>query len=260
MSANERAGRQLLEHGMTTYVLVHGAWHGGWCWHKVAHALASTGSKVYTPTLTGLGERAHLLSPEIGLETHIQDILGTLEAEDLHGVILVGHSYSGIVVTAVADRVPDRIARVVYLDAIVPRDGECLYDRAPAQIKAHFEEHARLGGEGWRVPASAAGVQLLGLKDEGDIGWVLPKLTPHPVRTFREAVRLGGGFPKVPRTYINCIGDKPLGQPRTAQAEGIDDYHEIRTGHDAMVTAPQDVVWVLRKMAETYVDRGNKHG
>lgn len=232
---------------MTTYVLVHGAWHGGWCWRKIAIALTAAGNEVHAPTLTGLGERARLLSPEIGLETHIRDILETLDAEDLNDVVLVGHSYSGIVVTAVADRVHERIARLVYLDAIVPRDGECLYDRAPAQIKAHFEEHASTGGDGWRVPVSAATAPFLGLKDDADVAWVMPRLTPHPIRTFREPVRLSGSHLKVPRTYINCIGDKPFGQPRTAQAEGIDDYYEVRTGHDAMVTAPREVVELLQR-------------
>ncbi|HEY6239631.1 MAG TPA: alpha/beta hydrolase, partial [Burkholderiales bacterium] len=208
--------------------------------------LKAAGSEVYTPTLTGLGERSHLASREIGLETHIADVLGVLEAEDLTDVVLVGHSYGGIVVTAAADRAAQRIAHLVYLDAVVPRDGQCLYDCAPAQVKTHFEEQAKTGGEGWRVPIAAASAQFLGLKREEDLRWVLPKLTPHPIRTFREAVRLGSKPPAMRRTYINCIGDKPLGQPKTAQAEGIADYHELRTGHDAMVTAPQDVVELLR--------------
>jgi pimeloyl-ACP methyl ester carboxylesterase len=211
----------------------------------VRRALEAAGGAVHAPTLTGLGERAHLASRDIGLETHIADVLAVLETEDLSGVVLVGHSYSGIVVTAVADRAARRIARLVYLDAIVPRDGQCLYDRAPTQVKAHFEEHARTGGDGWLVPAAAAGAKFLGLQREEDQRWVMPKLTPHPVRTFREAVRLASDPPPVPRRYINCIGDKPLGQPRTVQAEGIADYHELRTGHDAMVTAAAEVAALL---------------
>lgn len=235
---------------MTTYVLIHGGWHGGWCWRRVARVLSATGDIVYTPTLTGLGERAHLLSPEVGLETHIRDVLGVLEIEDLTGVVLVGHSYAGIVVSAAADRASDRVARLVYLDAVVPRDGECLYDRAPAPIRTFFEEQARTGGEGWRVPAGAMSAEFLGLKDEADVRWVIPKLTAHPIRTYREPVRLSSAFPQMPRTYINCIGDKPFGQPRTIQAEGIDDYHELRTGHDAMVTAAEEVVRLLREAAD----------
>lgn len=242
---------------MTTFVLVHGAWHGGWCWRKVRHALAATGSEVHTPTLTGLGERAHLLSPAIGLETHVRDVLGLLEAEDLADVVLVGHSYGGIVVSAVADRAPRRIARLVYLDAVVAGEGQCLFDRAPPQIRTHFEEQSRIGGEGWRIPVAAVSPRFLGLVDEADVRWVMSRITPHPLRTFREPLRLGPEFPRIPRSYINCIGDKPFGQPRTAQAEGIDDYHELRTGHDAMVTAGRELAALLRKIAQrTHADQG----
>jgi pimeloyl-ACP methyl ester carboxylesterase len=231
---------------MATFVLVHGAWHGGWCWKKIGAALSATGDSVYTPTLTGLGERAHLASRETDLETHIADVLGVLEMEDLTDVILVGHSYSGIVVTAIADRAAEKVAHLVYLDAIVPRDGQGLYNCVSPKTKAFFEEQA---GGGWLIPAAAASAQFLGLNREEDLRWVIPKLKPHPIRTFREAVRLGS-MPSVPRTYINCIGDKPLGQPRSAQAEGIVDYHEFQTGHDAMVTAPQEVAELLRKVAQ----------
>lgn len=234
---------------MTTFVLVHGAWHGGWCWRRVRDQLEALGHTVYTPTLTGLGERAHLAAREVGLETHIQDVIGVLAAEDLNGVILVGHSYSGLVITAVADRAAERIVRVVYLDAVVPRDGECLYDRAPPAIKEYFETQANTAGDGWLVPATAA-AQLLGLTREEDVRWVMPRLTPHPIRTFRDPARLRASA-AVPRTYINCIGDKPLGQPRTVQAQGIDDYHEIQTGHDAMVTKPHEVAALLIRAAET---------
>ena len=231
---------------MTTYVLVHGAWHGGWCWRKVRALLEASGADVHTPTLTGLGDRAHLASRDVGLDTHVADVLGVLEAEDLSSVVLVGHSYAGMVVTGVADRAAHRVARLVYLDAVVPKDGQCLYDRAPPQLRTNWEEQARVAGEGWRVPASVATPQFLGLKAEEDLRWVMPRLTPHPIRAFREPLHLSERFPQVPRTYINCIGDKPLGQPRTVQADGIGDYRELRTGHDAMITAPHEVVALLR--------------
>ena len=242
---------------MTTYVLVHGAWHGGWCWRKVARLLKAPGTDLYTPTLTGLGERVHLASPDIDLETHICDVLGVLETEDLRDVVLVGHSYAGIVVSAAADRAAGRVARVVYLDAIVPREGQCLYDCASAKVRDNFEEQARVGGDGWRIPASAATVQFLGLKEETDVSWVMPKLTAHPIRTFREPVKLSANFPQMPRAYINCIGDKPLGQPKSAQAADIEDYHELRTGHDAMVTAAVDLAELLSRIAEGAVTQPN---
>jgi pimeloyl-ACP methyl ester carboxylesterase len=235
---------------MTTFVLVHGAWHGGWCWRKVAQTLVAKGHAVFAPTLTGLGDRAHLLSRDTSLEMHVRDILAALEAEDLKDVVLVGHSYGGIVVSAVADRGLQRVARLVYLDAVVARNGECMFDRSPAQVRTHFEAHAQQGGEGWCVPVSALSPQFLGLKDEADIRWVMPRLTPHPIRTFSEPVRLSASFPQMPRTYINCIGDKQIGQPRTPQADGIDDYHEIQAGHDAMIAAPQQVVTLLGRVPE----------
>jgi len=114
----------------STYVLVHGAWHGGWCWKKVAPALRAAGHVVYTPTLTGLGERAHLANPAIDLATHVADVVNLLEAEELDKVVLVGHSYGGMVVTGVADRAADRIGRLVYLDAANPKDGQSLVDVA----------------------------------------------------------------------------------------------------------------------------------
>jgi len=179
---------------MTTYVLVHGSWHGGWYWRSVGQILIANGDTVYMPTLTGLGERAHLLSPDTSLELHINDIMEQLESEDLERVILVGHGHGGVVVSAAADRAAERITRLVYLDAVVPGDGECMYDSAPAQIRTFFEAQAKTGGDGWRVPASAVSAEFLGLVDAEDIRWVIPKLTAHPIRTFREPVRLSAGF------------------------------------------------------------------
>jgi pimeloyl-ACP methyl ester carboxylesterase len=233
---------------MKTYVLVHGAWHGGWCWERVRNLLQATGAQVRTPTLTGLGERAHLASRDTGLATHVADVLEAIESEDLTGVVLVGHSYAGMVVTAVADRAAGRISCLVYLDAVVPANGQCLYDLAPERLKTVCEELARIEGDGWRVPASVATPQFLGLESDEDQAWVLPKLTPHPIQTFRDAVSLDPQFPRMPRSYINCIGHKAFGQPRTRQAEGISDYHEVRAGHDAMVTAPEEVAAILRKL------------
>jgi pimeloyl-ACP methyl ester carboxylesterase len=235
---------------VATYVLVHGAWHGGWCWKGVKRALGRAGGNVYTPTLTGLGERAHLASPDIGLEAHIEDVLGVLEYEGLSDVVLVGHSYAGVVVTAVADRVPQRLSRLVYLDAVVPRSGQCLFDCAGPAFRERIEEQVRTQGEGWRIPPASA--ERLGLTRDEDINWAVPKLVSHPYRTFREPVHLRvPAAPMVPRIYINCIGGNARGGRRTPQAEGIDDYHELSTGHDAMITAPEEVAELLLKIART---------
>src|SRR5438270_3797739 len=120
--------------GKITYVLVHPAWHGGWCWRKVKPLLEAKGHEVHTPTLTGLGERSHLARPDVGLETHVQDILNVLKYEDLGGIALLGHSSSGAVITGVSDRAPERIAQLIYLDAFVPENGQSLMDIVPSQI------------------------------------------------------------------------------------------------------------------------------
>lgn len=232
---------------MATYVLVHGAWHGGWCWNRVRRALGAPDGSVYAPSLTGLGERAHLATPAVGLDAHVEDVLSLLASEDLRDAILVGHSYAGVVITAVADRAPDRLARLVYLDAVVPRDGECLFDRAPREFRAQVEAQVRSQGAGWLVPPPT--VARLGLSRSEDVDWVMPKLVSHPFRTLHEPVRLRNA-PGVPRSYINCIGGRPRGGARTAQAEGIDDYYELSTGHDAMVTAAEEVARLLRDIAQ----------
>jgi pimeloyl-ACP methyl ester carboxylesterase len=132
---------------MATFVLVHGGWFGGWCWQKVIPFLEEAGHEVYAPTLTGLAERASELSPEVGLDTHIQDIVDLLEEKNLHGVILVGHSYGGMVITGVVDQVPERIAHLVYFDTFVPRDGESIADVAPIPIYV-LRKQAQAHGDG----------------------------------------------------------------------------------------------------------------
>lgn len=197
-----------------------------------------------------MGERAHLASRDISLETHIEDVLGVLEYEGLSNVILVGHSYAGLIATAVADRAPRRVSRLVYLDAVVPRSGQCLFDCAGPEFRRQIEEQVRTQGEGWRIPVASA--ERLGLTRDEDINWAVPKLVPHPYRTFHEPVHFRDpSAPIVPRTYINCIGDRPRGGPRTAQAGGIDDYHELSTGHDAMITVPDEVAELLLHAVHT---------
>src|SRR5712691_2750251 len=133
---------------MAVFVLVHGGWHGGWCWRRVTPYLRAAGYDVYTPTLTGLGERAHLATPATGLDTHIRDVLGVLAFEELSDVVLVGHSMAGMVVTGVAERASERLAHLVYLDADVPRDGECDLDcnGLRGEARAAFEARAGSGG------------------------------------------------------------------------------------------------------------------
>lgn len=176
---------------MATIVIVHGWWSGGWYFQRVARRLRRAGHEVYTPTVTGVGERVHLASPEIRLETQVQDIVNVLEYEDLTDVVLVGFSYGGMIVTPVADRLPHRIAQVVYLDAFLPRDGESLADIMP-ELTAQMEAVAREVGDGWRVP-----------REPPD-----PRKTPQPIRPFRDPVRLGNPAAQaLPRTYALFSGN-----------------------------------------------------
>src|ERR1700736_5549500 len=166
---------------MATFVLVHGGWFGGWCWQKVVPFLEAAGHEVYAPTLTGLAERASELSPDVGLDIHIQDIVCLLEEKDLHGVILVGHSYGAMVITGVVDQVPERIAHLDYLDTFVPRDGESLADISPMVIRV-LRRQAQAHGDGYRVASRGT----YGVTTEPDRSWVLSKVTPQPLMTFEQ--------------------------------------------------------------------------
>lgn len=236
---------------MAIYMLVHGAWHGGWCWQRVTPFLRGRGHDVLTPTLTGLGERAHLATPEIDLNTHVQDIIGVLEYEDLHQVILVGHSYAGMVITAVAERVADRLAHLVYLDAFVPQYGQSLADLVPPAAVTSLQEQAQAQGAGWRLPPFP--LEQYGVTLDADKRWVGPKLVFHPFKTILQPVqRSSAAVGALPRTYIYCH-DPAMGffeqfaeRARTEQGWR---YRELATGHDAMVTAPRQVADLLLELA-----------
>jgi pimeloyl-ACP methyl ester carboxylesterase len=161
---------------MATFVLVAGAWHGGWCWKRVRPLLRKAGHEVFTPTLTGLGERVHLLSPEVDLETHVTDIVNVLKYEDLTDVVLVGHSYSGVVVGVVSHRVPERIAQVIYLDALVPENGKSIRDLHADHGLHESVQRARQRLEtepdGWKDAPPAPDAPVLGVTEQADIAWM----------------------------------------------------------------------------------------
>ena len=190
---------------MSNYVLVHGGWFGAWCWDKVVPLLQAAGHSVYTPDLTGLGEQAALLTPAVGLDTHIQDVVSLIETNDLQQVILVGHSYAGMVITGVADRVPGRIAQLVYLDAVVPRDGQSLVDTAPP-LGFMLRREANKSGDGWRVNPSIANGGTFGIKREPDLSLVRSKVTPQPLKTFIQPVHIThpDAVAAIPHTFIEC--------------------------------------------------------
>jgi pimeloyl-ACP methyl ester carboxylesterase len=236
---------------MATYVLVHGAFHGGWCWRDVAARLREAGHLVFTPTLTGLGERAHLASPAVGLSTHIQDVLAVLRWEGLADAVLVGHSYGGAVISGVADRAADRLRALVYLDAAVPHDGVSVLEHQPAERGRHMQELVA-GNDGWRLPPYSA--EFYGVSDPEKQRWVDALCVPQPFATFRErAVYANGGPEAVARKlYILCT-DPPLPVMRQFYDEvrvkpGWDAI-ELATGHDAMVTVPDELARILSRYA-----------
>jgi pimeloyl-ACP methyl ester carboxylesterase len=159
---------------MTHYLLVHGAWHGGWCWGRVRQRLTAQGHQVFTPTLTGLADRSHLLSREVGLETHVQDVANLITWEILSDVVLVGHSYAGTVVRHVADRMPDRIRSLVYLDAFVPENGKSVSDYAPDGGEGH-RKLAQMYGEGWKIPPPSL-LQFFASMPQMPSGWTVSAL------------------------------------------------------------------------------------
>jgi pimeloyl-ACP methyl ester carboxylesterase len=234
---------------MATFLIAHGAWSAAWGWKKMRPLLQARGHALYTPTYTGLGERAHLASREVGLETHIADVLGTLEFEDLRDVVLVGHSYGGMVATGVADRARARLRRLVYLDAFVPRDGQSLLDLLPADVRERMREAARTAGDGWRVPPNPVPPDT----SETDLAWLMPRRVMHPLRAFEEPIRLTGPEGAAPRAYIYCTriapGDVFGPFAERARREAGWQYLELEASHSPNVTAPEALAALLEKLA-----------
>lgn len=235
---------------MATYVLVHGGGHGGWCYKPVATRLRAAGHEVYAPTLSGLGERRHLIGPDVGLPTHITDVVNLLFYEDLDEVILVGHSYGGMVITGVADRAPERIAHLVYLDAAQPRDGESLADLTPAIMM-----HARHGGrvvDGVELVLWPERGNTFGVVDPRVAAWMADRLTPHPWQSFEDRLELRQEevVRALPRTSINCTETLARRPPeKRHRALEADNVWEIDTGHDLMLTEPDEVASMLLRLA-----------
>jgi pimeloyl-ACP methyl ester carboxylesterase len=228
-----------------TFVLVHGAWYGGWCWRKLTPLLAQAGCEVHTPTLTGLGERAHLGGCETALHTHVQDLQAVLQMQDLRDVVLVGHSYAGMVISLLAERERARIRRLVYLDAFVPEDGQRVVDYLlPLERRTAIIAVGADTGFVPPIPASA-----LGVSDAADLAWINARVVRQPFATFNEPARLtapaGAGLP---RTYIACVEPASGSFGQFAAKVRIDpgwQFEQLRTGHNAMVTAAQALAKVL---------------
>lgn len=233
---------------MTTYVLVHGAWHGGWCWSRVAGRLRAAGHSVFAPTLTGVSDRAHLLSPAVDLSTHIEDVVRLIDAEGITDAVLVGHSYAGMVVSGVAERRPAALRLRVHLDAFLPTDGESAVDLLPEGPAHHYREAVEGPGFGWLIPPRS--LEILGVTDEVDLAWLTPRLTPHPWATYAEPIALGEAEARVPGVYIECTDWMRVfrTQAERARSRGWT-VHELPTGHEAMVTAPDALAVLLTRIA-----------
>ena len=235
---------------MATFLICHGAWSAAWAWKKVRPLLRAAGHEVFTPTYTGLGERAHQVSRSIDLETHIGDVLAVLECEDLRDIVLVGHSYGGMVATGVADRAAGRIARLIYLDAFVPQNGQSLVDLLPASARTSRQEAALTQGDGWLLPPNPTPPDT----SPEDVAWITPRRRWQPIATFTQPLTLTNVDHRLPRHYIYCTRiapDDTFGQfARRFRSDTAWKYFEIDASHSPNVTAPEVLARLLDQIAQ----------
>ena len=234
---------------MATFVVAHGAWSAGWAWKKMRPLMRARGHEIFTPSYTGMGERAHLAHKDIDLDTHIADVLGVLHCEDLSNIILVGHSYGGMVATGIADRASYRIARLIYLDAFAPRDGQSLLDLQTEENRQRVRDGARDEGDGWQIPPS----QVPADTSEVDLAWVMAHRMPQPIKTFEQKIKLTGAVERLPRTYIYCKISRPGDVFRQfrdrASTEKGWQCIDIDASHSPNVTAPEALAKILDGIA-----------
>jgi pimeloyl-ACP methyl ester carboxylesterase len=230
---------------MSVYVLVHGAWGGSWRWKGIRRALQARGHEVFTPTLSGVGERSHLLSKQVSLSTHIADVVNLFRWEELFDVVLCGHSYGGCVVTGAADQVADRIRALVYVDAFVPDNGQSLHDTLPADQRDAQVQGALLNGDGWKVPPIPAEVFNVNPRD---LAWVNQQRTPQSLATFQQPLQLTGALERIKNvSYILATGWEHSPFPQfyeKAKAKGWKTL-TMECGHDVMLDKPTELLEVL---------------
>ena len=231
---------------MSSFVLVHGAWHGSWCWKRVRTRLQAQGHEVFTPTLTGVADRSHLLSRAINLETHIQDVVNLIRWEELTDIVLCGHSYGGCVISGVADRMPEHIRALVYLDAFVLEDGENQMQHLTEMQSRQFREGVKNLGEGWKVPPIPAAVFNVNVADRE---WVDRQCTMQPIGTMQQPLSLTGGIQKIKNvTFILATG-YTAGSPfppfyEKAKVKGWK-TRTVPCGHDVMLDLPEELTTLL---------------
>ena len=252
MTGVGNAGIARVIDGPRTFVLVHGAWHGGWCWRRVADVLMARGNRVFTPTLTGVGDRAHLFSKDISLQTHVEDILAVVETEELSDFVLVGHSYGGFVISGVADALRERVSHYVYLDASVPPDMSpgasfSWADFNPPEAREARLKSVREQGNGVALPAPPP--SAFAVTKPSDVAWLQRHLRPMPVGTYIGIFTFkNSGSSGLKRTYI-ASSKPPYALLASTRNRIRDDntwsFTTIETGHDSMVTAPDELASLL---------------
>jgi pimeloyl-ACP methyl ester carboxylesterase len=223
------------------FVLVHGAFYGAWLWDRLRPLLKAAGREVLTPTLTGLGERSDALSPDVGLGTHVDDVVRFLDEQAVDDAVLLAYSYAGMLVPGVSAKATGRLSQLVFLDAFVPDEGDRCFDLMPAEAQASIRRQAEAEGEGWRFPPFP--LEMLGVVAEEDVAWVEPRLGPQPVATYDEPVQgTAGEWTRFPRTYIACAESafKGVFAPfvETARADPGWSHVELAASHSPMVTEP----------------------
>lgn len=230
--------------GGNTYVLVAGGWHGGWCWRRVVDLLTAHGHKVFAPTLTGIGERSHLLDEKVNLATHIADVVNVIKWEDLTDIVLVGHSYAGFVIAGVAEQVQGAIGSIVFLDSFVPENGTSLAELASQPVRDAISAAAQKGEIVLQAfPASGFRV------NENDRSWVDAMCTPHPLATLRDKVSVTGALERIAKkTYVRAKGYPNIAfdgyYAKLKSAEGWRVY-DLPCGHDPMIDLPDRLTEIL---------------
>lgn len=233
---------------MADIVLVHGAWHGSWCWRRVLPLLWLAGHRVVLVTLSGLGERAHQRSPQVTLGTHVADVVTAMRAEECSNAVLVGHSYGGLVITGAADRLGDEVGRLVYVDGVVPLPGEAWSTRNPPEVQAARRE--AIARHGFLPPPSPAVFGLTG----ADADWVQRRQTPQPAGVYDDPLSFDADrWAALPRTFVDCVAPAlPTIEPSRTLVRDQPGWEvlELDTGHDPMISAPADLAAVLLAVAE----------
>jgi pimeloyl-ACP methyl ester carboxylesterase len=233
---------------MASVVLAHGAWSSAWAWKKMRPLFRAAGHEFFSPSYTGLGQRAHLAAPEVDLSTHVQDVVSAIEFEDLKAITLLGHSYGGMVATGVADKVGNRIARVIYLDAFAPKDGQSLFDLTGPKAEGNMRAGAAKDGDGWRLPINPMPPDTA----PEDVAWASPRRRPQPIKTFEQKIKLESKEPPPPRHYIyatkNGPGDVFRQFGERAKSEAGWKYYEIEASHNPHITCPDVLMKLLSEI------------